>query len=78
MGECSQFGAKRSRGGVCPVLQAKSFPGYDAAGWVPSPQLGLHSDFFTGFLLFHITTIMKTPTTRERRFSWKTCNYRLF
>ena len=51
------------------MLQAKSSPGYDAVEWVPSPhlsQLGLQSDFLAGFRLFHITTIIKTPTTRER------------
>lgn len=45
---------------------AKSFPGYDAAGRAPSPRPSLQSDFLAGFLLFHITTIIKTPTTRER------------
>lgn len=29
-------------------------------------QLGLQSDFLAGFLLFHITTIIKTPTMKER------------
>lgn len=46
------------------MLPAKPFPGYAAAGWAPSPhlsQLGLQSDFLAGFLLFHITTITKTP-----------------
>ena len=78
MGEYTQLSTERSGGGVRPVLQAKSSPGYDAVEWVPSPhlsQLGLQSDFLAGFRLFHITTIIKTPTTREDRFSQKTSHY---
>lgn len=63
---------------VRPGAAGKVFPGCAATGWAPSPhfsQLGLQSNFLAGFLLFHITTIMNTPTTRERRFSQKTSNY---
>lgn len=54
---------------VLPGAAGKVFPGCAATGWAPSPhfsQLGLQSDFLAGFLLFHITTIMNTPTTREK------------
>ena len=79
MGERSQLGAEPPAQGVCPVLQAKPFAGCDAAGRAPSPHvslLGLQSDFLAGFLLFHITTMIKTPATRQKnRFSQKTSNY---
>lgn len=42
----------------CSVLQAKSFLG---SGAFSSLSLGLQSDFLTGFLFFHITTVIKTP-----------------
>lgn len=66
VGACSPLSAGCSAGAVSAA--SKPFPGCDTAARASSPrfpQLGLQSDFWAGFLLFHITTIIKMPAMRE-------------
>lgn len=51
--------------------------GRGAAGWGPPPHLSQpapYSDFLAGFLLFHVTTIIKTPATGENKLGQSIAN----